>query len=195
MTVIRELIALQVRNIRLPISEAVVADVRADAVPHVPCLPHVKRSRLAAASLAGGLARRRERRQGSGARSSTMQLPVKDEEAGHPIPTAWRPTLWAIVNAIVGVDASLEGGVPSVEKMSAATIDQIRSYIKDYGETVANLPDETWETSVAQWMGTHWDVLVDLWTVESGASDLVLSARVFEVNGDFRIELDSVHVP
>jgi hypothetical protein len=41
--VIRELIALPVRNIlRLPISEAVVADVRADAVRHLPCLPHVK---------------------------------------------------------------------------------------------------------------------------------------------------------
>lgn len=44
-------------------------------------------------------------------------------------------------------------------------------------------------------MISHWDVLVDLWTVESGASDLVLFARVFEVENGFRFEIASVHVP
>jgi hypothetical protein len=38
-------------------------------------------------------------------------------------------------------------------------------------------------------------VLVDLWTLESGESDMVLSARVFEVTNGFQIEIDSVHVP
>jgi len=62
-------------------------------------------------------------------------------------------------------------------------------------ETLAELPDETWATSVSQWMGTHWEVLVDLWTVESGKSDLVLDARVFEQETGFRIEIHSVYVP
>lgn len=44
-------------------------------------------------------------------------------------------------------------------------------------------------------MGTHWEVLVDLWTVESGASDLVLHAHVLEVKEGFRIELHLVYVP
>jgi len=44
-------------------------------------------------------------------------------------------------------------------------------------------------------MGTHWEVLVDLWTVESGKSDLVLDARVFEQETGFRIEIHSVYVP
>ena len=65
----------------------------------------------------------------------------------------------------------------------------------NYGETLADLPDEAWETSIAQWMGTHWDVLLDLWTVESGRSDMALCARVFEEEDGFRFEIDSVHVP
>ncbi len=79
--------------------------------------------------------------------------------------------------------------------MQKAVADQILAYVTDYGETLAELPDDTWQSSVSQWMGTHWDILVDLWTVESGKSDLVLSGRVFESNGGYRFEIDSLHVP
>jgi hypothetical protein len=44
-------------------------------------------------------------------------------------------------------------------------------------------------------MGTRWDVLIDLWTVESGRSDLVLDARVFEVPSGYRYEIHLVYVP
>ena len=45
-------------------------------------------------------------------------------------------------------------------------------------------------------MGTHWDVLVDLWTVEAGESNLVLCVRVFESeDGGCLTEVDSVRVP
>ena len=44
-------------------------------------------------------------------------------------------------------------------------------------------------------MESHWGVLVDLWTKESGKSDLVLGLRVFEEGGAIRFEVDSVHVP
>jgi hypothetical protein len=124
-----------------------------------------------------------------------LQEPVKDEDAAHPIASAWRPTLREIVSAFVRGDYALSGGVHFVAPVSASTVDQIRKYIADSGETLAELPNETWRTSVSQWMGTHWEVLVDLWTVESGESDMVLSARVFEVGDGFRIEIDSVHVP
>lgn len=50
-------------------------------------------------------------------------------------------------------------------------------------------------SSVSQWMGTHWEVLVDLWTIESGRSDLVLTVFVLETTDGFRFEIDSVHVP
>ena len=71
----------------------------------------------------------------------------------------------------------------------------MKRYLADYGETLIDLPDETWETSVSQWMGPHWDVLVDLWTAESGRSDLVLHVQVFETRSGFRVEIHAVYVP
>jgi hypothetical protein len=61
-----------------------------------------------------------------------------------------------------------------------ATAEQIRRYLADYGCTLVELPEDTWQTSVSQWMETHWEVLVDLWTAEEGRSDLVLAGRVVE---------------
>jgi hypothetical protein len=127
--------------------------------------------------------------------SSQDQAPVKDENASHPVASAWRAALRAVVQAFVQGDYTLARGIPSVEPVVSATAKRIRGYIASYGETLADLPDDTWRTSVSQWMGDHWEVLVDLWTRESGASDLVLSARVFETHEGFRIEVDSVYVP
>jgi hypothetical protein len=119
--------------------------------------------------------------------------PIKDDETAHPIAHAWRATFRAIVNAFAAGDYTRE--IQGVNPIRPATTNQIQKYVAHYGEKIAELPDETWSTSVSQWMGTHWDVLVDLWTVESEQSDLVLFARVFEIEGGFRIEIDSVHVP
>lgn len=123
------------------------------------------------------------------------QEPLEDEKAAHPVPSAWRGPLREVVEAFVEGDYALNRGVRSVAPVAPNTADQIRRYIAAHGETLSDLPEETWASSVSQWMGTHWDVLVDLWTEESGASDLVLHSRVFESEGGFRIEIDSVHVP
>lgn len=120
---------------------------------------------------------------------------MNDKGGAHPIADAWRPVLREIVKALAEGDYGLSNGIPFVAPPSKATADQIRAYIADFGETLADLSDETWDSSVSQWMGTHWDVLVDLWTVESGRSDLVLSLRVFEADKEFRFEIDSLHVP
>ena len=124
-----------------------------------------------------------------------LQEPVKDEHAAHPIPSVWRPVLRDVIKAFVDGDYALVRAPRTVAPLSATSRDRIAAYIAKYGQTLAELPDDTWRTSVSQWMGTHWDVLVDLWTVESGASDMVLSARVFEMEEGFRFVVDSVHVP
>ena len=125
-----------------------------------------------------------------------LQAPaVKDENAEHPVASAWRPTLCEIVKAFVRGDYALKQRVPSVAPVSAETARQIERYVADYGETLCELPEETWSTSVAQWTGSHWDVLVDLWTVESGRSDMVLDARVSETPDGFSIEIHLVYVP
>ena len=53
----------------------------------------------------------------------------------------------------------------------------------------------SWQSSLCQWMGDSWDVLVDLWTAESGPSDLVLFVRVTESGSSYRFEVRGVWVP
>lgn len=126
----------------------------------------------------------------------SVHEPLQDEDEAHPVPTAWRPVLKEIVQAFVEGDYALARGVSSVAPVSAETAEQIREYIADYGETLAELPEETWETSIAQWTGRHWDVMVDLWTEESGQSDMVLDARVLRAADDsFQIRIHLVYVP
>lgn len=119
--------------------------------------------------------------------------PLKDSEAEHPVPSRWRPTLREIARRLASFDYSLEG-IPSVECADDAA-EQIEELVADYGETLVELPEETWETSVSTWTGFHWDVLVDLWTVESGASDMVLHVKVHEDGDGFRFEVHAVYVP
>ena len=124
-----------------------------------------------------------------------IQAPLKDGNAEHPVADVWRPVIREIVKALVDGDYSRIGGIPSVAPPEKKTVDQIREYIEDFGETLVELPDDTWSSSVSQWMGTYWAVLVDLWTLESGGSDLALSLRVYEAGAGFRLEITSVHVP
>ena len=121
--------------------------------------------------------------------------PLKDDEAAHPVASQWRPTLVKIAKALAEGDYELARGIPSVAQVSKDTAQAMQEYVEEYGETLVDLPDETWDSSVAQWMGTHWDVILDLWTDESGSSDLVLNLRVFEDGKWFRYEIDSLHVP
>jgi hypothetical protein len=129
--------------------------------------------------------------------SSTSKgpLPVQDEEKAHPVAGAWRPAFHAIVESFVHGDYALSAGVPGVEPVTADTAEQIREFIADYVERLVPLPPETWETSCAQWMGTHWDVIVDLWTESEGRSDMILSARVTELDDEHRISIYLVYVP
>lgn len=120
---------------------------------------------------------------------------VKDPDVAHPIAGAWRPMLCEVVRRFVQEDYHLARSVRGVEPVSAATAEQVRDSLADYGATLVNLPDDTWRTSVAQWMGTHWEVLVDLWTVEEGRSDLVLAGDVVETSAGARLTVRMVYVP
>jgi hypothetical protein len=121
--------------------------------------------------------------------------PVKDPNAAHPVAAAWRPVFREIVHSFVDSDYSLSRHVQRVRPLESKTSKQMQTYIQGYGATLVDLPEESWHTSVAQWMESYWDVLVDLWTDQEGRSDLVLHARVFEIGNDFEIEIDSISVP
>jgi hypothetical protein len=122
-------------------------------------------------------------------------MPVKDEETERPIPSAWRSVIREIVSAFVRHDYHLGAGIPGVAQISDETATQIRNYIQDYGATLIDLPDETWNSSSCIWMGTRWDALIDLWTVSEGRSDLVLSLHVTEGDGGFLFHIYMVYVP
>lgn len=129
-------------------------------------------------------------------RHTHPHVPV--ERDGHdelPVPSAWRPTLVAIVDAFVRGDYRLAGGVPGVAPVDDETAQQIGDAIADYGATLVALPPATWSTSVCMRMEDHWSLLVDLWTEEEGCSDLVLEVRVTEDGGGYLVTVYMVYVP
>lgn len=120
---------------------------------------------------------------------------VKHEDAAHPVAATWRPVICEIVRAFSRGDYLLSQPVADVDAISEATAEHIRASVADYGATLVELPDETWETSRAQWMVGHWEVIVDLWTKEEGQSDLVLSLTVTEAGAGHRFRVHLVYVP
>jgi hypothetical protein len=122
-------------------------------------------------------------------------IPVaKDDHEEREIPTVWRMTLAQIVEAFRQGNFTLTG-VASVTPLSSNEARRISGNISAYGVQLGALPDSTWGTSICRWMGSYWDVLVDLSTSEGDESDLVLFCRVEEKNGQYEFMVDSVHVP
>lgn len=97
-----------------------------------------------------------------------------------------------LVHAFVDRDYALARGVASVAPVPPATARQIAASIEDYGATLVDLTADTWKSSVAQWSGRRWDVLIDLRTAEEGCSDLTLFATVRESHGRYTVEVDGV---
>jgi len=121
---------------------------------------------------------------------------LKDEDKQTPIPTVWRNTFNSIVEALREEDFNLELRVKGARSISTEDSERIVSNIQEYGDRLSSLLDTTWDTSVCQWMLDYWDVYIDLFTVEEGASDLVLAVRVYEdKEKSYMFEVESVHVP
>ncbi len=117
-----------------------------------------------------------------------------DNHEERPVPSEWRSSLFEIVEAIRQGNSTLEG-VFGVRPISPLDANRISRNIEVYGTHLCSLSDMTWRTSVSRWMDEHWDVLVDLFTVEEGESDFALYVRVYEVGGSYEFEVESVHVP
>ena len=119
----------------------------------------------------------------------------KDEHAQQPVPGVWRAVLRDVVRRLAAGDYGLTPPLDGVAPVSPETAKQMREYVVEYGATLVELPEDSWATSVAQWYGTQWNVIVDLWTAEEGRSDLVLFCSVREAGTGYVISLDSIHVP
>jgi hypothetical protein len=112
-----------------------------------------------------------------------------------PIPEAWKQTLRSIVEALKEGDFQLSRQISGVRPLALEDAARISRNLNSYGATIASLPDDTWTTSACQWMCGYWIALVDLYTVEEGASDLALSVRIYESSQGFEFQVESVHVP
>ena len=121
--------------------------------------------------------------------------PKKDESQAHPIAMSWRPMIKAVVSAFVNNDFELSSGLASVTPIPREVSDHNRNYVKEYGATLVELSDEAWKRSCAQWMGAHWDLIVDLCTKEEGVSDLGLTGKMEEVAGDYQFTIGLIYVP
>ncbi|WP_217495011.1 hypothetical protein [Marinomonas sp. FW-1] len=126
----------------------------------------------------------------------TNTVPVlKDEDNQTPVPTVWRNTFRLIAEALKEGDFKLNLRVSDARSISAKDAAIITANIRDYGDQLIDLPDDTWSTSVCQWMLDYWEVYIDLFTANEGASDLVLAVRVYEDGTSYIYEVQSVHVP
>ena len=120
---------------------------------------------------------------------------VKDSSKEGPIPSVWRPTFCDIVKAFVQGDFKVSVGVPGGAPVPDLVAEHIAAYVNRYGETLVELPEETWNTSVCIWTGNRWDTIVDLWTVREGRSDLILQTLVTESEHGFEFHIRMVYVP
>lgn len=112
-----------------------------------------------------------------------------------PVPPIWRPTFEALVEHFVRGDFR-PTGLRDLDPISAETAEQMEASVADYDQvTLAPLTEETWTTSVAQWLDGSWRTLIDLRTEEEGRSDLCLETDVHEVDGGYRFDVRSVYVP
>ena len=119
----------------------------------------------------------------------------KDSEKQSLILTAWRGALTTIVNSIARGECEKSAEIPGLRPISDSKCREIYKNVEDYGVRLVELPEATWNTSACQWMEGYWEVLVDLFSEEEGASDLALNVRVYEAGLDYSFEVRSIYVP
>ena len=126
--------------------------------------------------------------------SESMSV-LKDETHELPVPLIWRDTLRKIVEAFKEDDFTLSSGIANVKPISLKEASRFRGNIEEYGDTLVSLPSDAWKTSIYRWNHGTWDVLVDLYTSDEGASDLVMFVQVKERDDGYGFEVESVNVP
>jgi hypothetical protein len=125
----------------------------------------------------------------------TSHVPVEKREGEElPVPTEWRRTISQIVDLLQQGRYEISR-IPGAMPLSEQSIQFIRRIIEEYGASLCALPEETWHSSLYQWMGSYWYVIVDLYTREEGRSDLAMFLKVYRDGGRYRFDVESVHVP
>lgn len=133
----------------------------------------------------------------------TTPIPAQqDTQAAHAIATSWRALLTTVVERFVAGDFQLSTPVPGVLPVAADIAAHNQRYVASYLQQLdapdarlVPLIEQVWQRSCAQWMGTHWQVLLDLCTSSEGISDLVLSGKMTVQNDTPKFQVGLIYVP
>lgn len=115
----------------------------------------------------------------------------------YSVPAEWEPVLGSIVNAFSIGDYGLQGAHPSVRRPTPAQAENYREWITA-SEGLGSLmtPDGWLESGHVGWNGSHYEVVVDLWSQETGGtSDYILELEVYEQDDDYEFVIYSIYVP
>lgn len=115
---------------------------------------------------------------------------------GDPFPERWRPIVTEVVHRLVLGDYAGLYRDGFISPNSDPAEGGVGYWIEDYPATLVDLPPEAWLH--CGWIlmadGTHWAILVDLWTAEEGRSDLTMEAKLWDDGSTVSVVIDDVHV-
>lgn len=118
---------------------------------------------------------------------------LKKDDVEQPVPEPLRSTFRQIADAFVAGDFQLRNhSIEGVRPIDTCTADWIAENVSAYGEPLAPLNEQTWNTSICRWMDGYWQILVDLTTRSEAVSDLTLHAKLYETG---ELGVDAVYVP
>lgn len=121
-----------------------------------------------------------------------------------PIPLSLRPALSEVVDRLVAGD--YEG--LKHDRIDPYADRDLGLWIREYGRapgsdepgraTLVPLPEEAWDWAEVVFEDSGpprvWGVVLDLWTLEEGHSDLSMEAEVTATSGGLRVVVSDIHV-
>ena len=90
-------------------------------------------------------------------------------------------------------------GIEEATRGRRLTAEQLRQAVEEYGRELQMPPEVVFDNldvnEIEGAIPRAWWVLVDLWTVEEGRSDLTLEIRLTDTGGElYDIEINNLHV-
>jgi len=111
-----------------------------------------------------------------------------------PLPDGFKAPVADIVAALVRGDYE---SLDTDDRSGRVGADGLRRSVTEYGRTLVELPNVAFDLAesgeVSMRSGAWW-VVVPLWTVEEGRSDLSLELSAIPIDGGHRFEIDDLHV-
>jgi hypothetical protein len=108
-----------------------------------------------------------------------------------------RDTVHQVVGMLVAGDYA---GLEAVSRGRRLTAEQLRQAVEEYGRELRMPPEPVFDNiedviELEDATRRAWSVLVDLWTVEEGRSDLTLELVLTETGGEqYDIQIWDLHV-